>query len=100
MLRGWRMRLPRIFDVWHKRAIPHCPDIRPIGELQELVHDYSASFLCAGERRDKRARHGPAVHTKVRHGIGTCWANKTLSSVMLLTLVLSRISTPRCPSTF
>src|SRR5438874_12489366 len=48
----------RIFDVWHKRAIPHCPDIRPIGELQELVHDYSASFLCAGERRDKRARHG------------------------------------------
>src|SRR6266576_492851 len=27
----------------------------------------------------------PAVHTKVRHGIGTCWAKKTLSSVMLLT---------------
>src|SRR5437762_10093825 len=57
MLRGWRMRFPRIFDVWHKRTVTHSPDIRPIRNLQELVHNYSASFLCAEERGDKRARH-------------------------------------------
>src|SRR6266849_4346961 len=58
MLRSWRMRLPRISDIWHKRTVTHGPDIRPIGDSQELVHAYSASFLCARERRDKRTGHG------------------------------------------
>src|SRR5260370_2926488 len=55
MLRSRRMRCPRISDIWHKRAVTHRPDIRPFGDLQELVHAHSASFLCARERKDKRA---------------------------------------------
>src|SRR6266699_779930 len=58
MLRGWRMRLPRIFVVGHKRTVTHSPDTGPIGNSQELVYNYSASFLCAGERRDKWTGHG------------------------------------------
>src|SRR5207247_9208365 len=58
MLCGWRMRLPRILDVWHKRTVAHRPDVRPIGNSQELVHEYSASFLCAREREDEGTGHG------------------------------------------
>src|SRR6266404_2793058 len=58
MLRGWRMSLSRISDVWHKRTVTRSPDIRPIRDLQELVHDYSAPFLGARKRRDKRTGHG------------------------------------------
>src|SRR6266853_1222240 len=42
----------------------------------------------------------PAVQTKVRDGIATPSTNNTLFSVMLLTRVLSRTSTPRRASTF
>src|SRR5205809_1190018 len=42
----------------------------------------------------------PAVHTKVRVGIETLSPKKTLFSVILLTRVLSRTSTPRRTSTF
>src|SRR6266513_2276590 len=58
MLRGWRMRHPRISDVRYKRTVTHRPDIRPIGDLQELVHADSASFFCAGERKDQRTGDG------------------------------------------
>src|SRR4029077_10157127 len=57
MLRSWRMRFSRISDVRHKRTVTHRPDVRPIVDLQELVHAYSASFLCARERRDQRTGH-------------------------------------------
>src|SRR2546423_15315647 len=57
MLGGWGMRLPRIIDVWHKGKVTHSPNIRPIRNLQELVYRYSASFLCAGEPRDKWTGH-------------------------------------------
>src|ERR1700674_1755892 len=58
MVRGWWMRLPGMSYVWHTSTITHGPDIRPIGISQEWVHDYSASFLCARERRDKRTGYG------------------------------------------
>src|ERR1700739_153952 len=52
------MRLPGIFDVWNKRTVAHSPDTRPIWNLQELVYNYSASFIYAGQRRHKRTGHG------------------------------------------
>src|SRR5438874_6245493 len=57
MLRGWGMSIPWIPGVWHKCTIPHRPHIRPIGDLQELVHYDSPSLLGARERRDERTGH-------------------------------------------
>src|SRR4051794_29380913 len=71
MLRSWRMRFSRISDVRHKRTVTHGPDIRPIGDLQELVHAYSASFLCARERKDQRTGHcaGSPHHYRPKYAV-------------------------------
>src|SRR4029077_4537446 len=58
MLRSRRMRFPRISDIWYKRTVTHRPDVRPVGNLQEVIHAYSASFLCARKRKDRRAGNG------------------------------------------
>src|SRR5438270_14062329 len=59
MLRGWGMSFPWISDVWHKCAIPHGPHVRPIRDLQKVVHNYSASLLDARESRNERTGHSP-----------------------------------------
>src|SRR5437667_2220361 len=63
-------------------------------------HGFGLVPFHKGSERIRELGAVPAVHTKVRDGIATPSTKNTLFSVMLLTRVLSRTSTPRRASTF